>query len=369
MGDAHAIIVVQGNSDLMSNIKQTTASCTVLESRPIKEALEIINNEKSRTAIIVDEIGRLKGTVTDGDIRRALLKGVTLAESLALVMNKDPVVGVEESSMEEISLLIAKNKLNCLPIVDRENKLSEIYVQAKDEGIRTNPVIIMAGGKGKRLRPLTSNCPKPMILVKDKPMLEIVIENFKNSGFGEYILCVNYLREQIEDYFEDGSKFGVNIRYVYEEEPLGTAGALGLLKNENINDTCIVTNADILTRLDAKQLIKYHESTAAAATMCVRKHSVSIPFGVVESEGCYLKEIVEKPEMPYLANAGVYVIEPRIIEYIDKNCYLDMPDLLQLLVEKKEDVAVCPIHEYWLDIGRHETLQEAVVSWDSESKD
>jgi NDP-sugar pyrophosphorylase family protein len=227
-----------------------------------------------------------------------------------------------------------------------------------------NAAVIMAGGKGMRLRPHTDHCPKPMLRVDGKPMLEILIEQCIASGFRQFYISVNYLKEQIMEYFQDGVKWGVSIDYLIEDEPLGTAGSLQLLPGE-LQDAFLVLNGDILTRLNPSQLLRFHAEHDAAGTLCVREHITTVPFGVVQTKGVELVGFEEKPSYRQLVNAGVYVINPELLPLLPHHQAIDMPTLLQNAQQAGHRIAVCPIHEYWIDVGRPETLEEAHDTWEN----
>jgi len=224
----------------------------------------------------------------------------------------------------------------------------------------------MAGGLGSRLKPYTDNCPKPMLKINDKPILEIVIEKCIDYGFQNFYLSVNYLKEIIIQYFGDGSKWGINIHYLKEKEALGTAGSLGLLPSD-IEHPFLVINGDVLTKFNPYKLLEFHNIHKALATLSVREHIIDIPFGVIETEGVEVKEMLEKPSYKRLVNAGVYALDPSILKYINEKERIDMPELFNRLMALKKKVVACPIHEYWIDIGRPESLKEAYSTWESDS--
>lgn len=229
--------------------------------------------------------------------------------------------------------------------------------------IYDNPVVFMAGGRGSRLRPYTNDCPKPMLPIGNKPILEILLEQFIESGFRNFFFSVNYLKDIIKEYFKDGKQWGVSISYLEETQPLGTAGSLRYLGVESPLPI-LVTNADVLSRLDPAHLLQYHLEHESIATMCVREYYQEVPFGVVKTDGTRFVQLLEKPATKYLVNAGVYCLSPDVLPYIPLDTYCDMPDLLSQLTSLNHPVSVFPIHEYWLDIGRPETLREATITWE-----
>ena len=336
----------------------------------LKDALEVIQNSTERIALVKDIDNKLIGTMTDGDIRRSLLAGKTLNEPLNTLINKEFTYLKEDevNLYQKASLLMTKKGIKQLPIVDSNKELVKLYFLDETIHQLPNPVIFMAGGKGKRLRPHTFNCPKPMIPVGKKPMLEILLEQCISSGLSEFYISVNYLKEQIIEYFGDGAKWGVNITYLEESEPLGTAGSLALLPNKP-KHPFLVMNGDVLTRLNPNHLITFHNEHNAKATLCVREHSVNVPFGVVKNKGYELIDFEEKPTFEYLINAGVYILDPCILSLLNKRKNIDMPSLLQFAKKEGHKVALCPIHEYWIDVGNPESLEEAYDSWENSDKD
>ncbi|MCF6434972.1 nucleotidyltransferase family protein [Pseudoalteromonas sp. MMG022] len=327
----------------------------------IKTALSVIDKEALRLAIVAKN-GVLKGVVTDGDIRRAILKGTELSCIVEEIMNRNPITACTSLSSNELQKMMKENEILSLPIVDDEGRvvgLKTLYDTFLVEK-RNNPVFIMAGGFGTRLRPLTDNCPKPMLKVGDKPILEVTIQSFIKAGFSNFYISTHYMPEIIEQYFGDGSSLGVNITYVHESEPLGTGGALGLLpKNLPENLPVVMINGDILTNVDYERLLDFHETNDADATMCVREYDYQIPYGVVKGNGMKVSGIEEKPTQRYFINAGIYVISQKIVSLVPKNYHVDMPSLLEMYFNGDGRVLMFPIHEYWLDIGRMDDFRRA----------
>ncbi|WCE29848.1 nucleotidyltransferase family protein [Vibrio sp. SCSIO 43137] len=327
----------------------------------IRDALEIINNEALRLAMVVNEQEELMGVVTDGDIRRGLLNNLTLGSEITLVMNPTPVTAETTYSREELVELMESNGILSVPIL-KEKKVVGLET-LHGIGSKTkykNPVFIMAGGFGTRLRPLTDTCPKPMLKIGGKPMLETVIRSFIKAGFSNFYISTHYMPEQIQDYFGDGSSLEVSISYVYEDTPLGTGGALGLLPDDLPEGLpLIMMNGDILTKVDFKRLLEFHLDNDADATMCVREYDYQIPYGVINGEGNKITSMVEKPIQRFFVNAGIYVVSPEVIQSVPRNHAIDMPTLLEQHMEKREKVLMFPIHEYWLDIGRMDDFNRA----------
>ncbi|MGG0655035.1 nucleotidyltransferase family protein [Rummeliibacillus pycnus] len=326
----------------------------------ILETMRIIDNSSLQFAVVVDENLHLLGTVTDGDIRRGLLNGISLNDEVDLVMNCQPIISSSDKSYHQNVNLLKEKKLRQLPIIDHTNKLVNIIFsdELNATQYKTNFVVLMAGGLGTRLRPLTDHTPKPMLNVGSKPILETIIEGFKNHGFVNFIICVNYKKEVIQNYFQDGSAFGVNIEYIEEEKRMGTAGALSLLKHKPM-EPFFVMNADLLTQVNFEQLLHFHEENHSVATMCVREYEYQIPFGVIETNGQNLISIKEKPVHKNFVNAGIYILNPEVLDVIPKDQFFDMPNLFNELIEQEENTTAFPVREYWLDIGRIADYEKA----------
>jgi len=326
----------------------------------IKQALEIIDKAAMQIALIVDENDKLLGTLTDGDIRRGLLKGLDLNSSIESIIFKTPTIAKISDTKEDILKNALSKKLHQIPIVDENGKI--IGIQEIEELIKpkekANKVILMVGGLGTRLRPLTDNIPKPMLKVGNKPILQTIIEKFAEYGYTNVVLCVNYKSHVIEDYFGDGSEFGVNIEYVFEEQRMGTAGALSLLK-EKPSEPFFVMNGDLLTNVNFEHLDSYHITNNSMGTMCVREYDFQVPYGVVNIKGSKILSIEEKPTHKFFVSAGIYMLSPEILEYIPQNKFYDMPTLFEKLISEDKNIISFPLREYWLDIGRIEEYKKA----------
>jgi dTDP-glucose pyrophosphorylase/predicted transcriptional regulator len=324
----------------------------------IQDVLKVIDKEALQLALVVDHNSRLLGTVTDGDIRRALINNVPMFQPISDIMFTSPtVVDVSISRTDVLELMNAK-QLHSIPVLDNGLVVGlETIHHVTEKAKYDNPVFLMAGGFGTRLRPLTDNCPKPLLKVGDKPILEIVLLNFIRAGFYDFYISTHFLPEMIRDYFGDGDKWGVSISYIHESEPLGTGGALGLLP-ENIPDLpVIVMNGDVLTKIDFEKMLASHNQNVATATMCVREYEYQVPFGVIENNGLKITGMVEKPIQRFHVNAGIYVISSDIVKSIKKNEHIDMPTLLEKHIT--DNVMMFPFHEYWLDIGRLDDFKRA----------
>ncbi|OXS79277.1 nucleotidyltransferase family protein [Domibacillus enclensis] len=324
------------------------------------ETMKVIDKSTLQFAAVVDKEDHLLGTVTDGDIRRGILRGVSLDSPIKEVMNTSPIL--EKIGQESLyyKKVMKKRKLKQLPIVDDSYKIARImFTDDVDQVLqKENIVVLMAGGLGTRLRPLTNNIPKPMLKVGDKPILETIIESFKSFGFKKFILCVNYKKELIQDYFQDGTLLGVEIKYIEETKRLGTAGALSLL-NEKPAAPFFVMNGDLLTKINFEQLLDFHLESQAEATICVREYEYQIPFGVIETDQQKLMSIVEKPVHKTFVNAGIYVLNPESLAYVPHDQFFDMPDLFKILIGTGKEAAAFPLREYWLDIGHTADYEKA----------
>jgi dTDP-glucose pyrophosphorylase len=329
-------------------------------SKSIIETMRLIDEIALQIALVVDEDGRLLGTVTDGDIRRAILRGGSLNEPIENVMNKRPTAFKADESREDMLVAMRLLKISKVPIVDNENRV--LGLQILEELLRPiprdNPVILMAGGLGSRLGQLTADCPKPLLRVGNQPVLQTILESFAAYGFHHFFISVNYKAEMIQEYFGDGSRWGVTIRYIHESKRMGTAGAIGLLP-ERPEIPFFVMNGDILTKINFLQLLEFHSEQRAAATMCAFKYDFQIPYGVLQVDRHCLIEINEKPVQSFFVNAGIYILEPRTLEFIPGGSFFDMPDLFERLIKERLETAVFPIREYWLDIGRLSDFEQA----------
>jgi len=326
----------------------------------IRNTIEVIDASAMQIALVLDSDRRLLGTITDGDIRRGILKGLSLDDSARLIMNPSPVVAMTNDSRDTILATMRTRKIHQIPVVDGSGRL--VGVEFLDEllqpSVRENTVVLMAGGLGSRLMPLTSDCPKPLLKIGSKPILEIILENFIEQGFCRFFISVNYKAEMIEAYFGDGSRFGVEIRYLREAERMGTAGALSLLP-DSIDRPLLVMNADLLTKVNFGHLLNFHTEHNAKATLCVRDFDYQIPYGVVRIDKHRLTAIEEKPVHQCFVNAGIYVLEPEMLSFLPRNTFFDMPSLLGKLIEENHETAVFPVREYWLDIGRMSDFEQA----------
>lgn len=335
----------------------------------IREALRIIDSAAMQIAIVVDENDVLLGTITDGDIRRGLLDGMSLDDRVEPVMFKNPTTAKISDTKKEILKKALAKKLHQIPIVDDNNRVISIkeIEELVKSAERPNKVVLMVGGLGTRLRPLTDDTPKPMLNVGNKPILQTIVEKFAEYGFVNIVMCVNYKSKIIQDYFGDGSDIGVNIEYVEENQRMGTAGALSLLK-EKPSEPFFVMNGDLLTSVNFEHLLEYHLSNNSLATMCVREYDFQVPYGVIEIDDQRINSIVEKPIQKFFVNAGIYVLSPSVLDNIPHNTFYDMPSLFNELIEQKSKVVSFPIYEYWLDIGMMSDFEKAQKEYDEVNK-
>ncbi len=338
----------------------------VAPAATLRDALSVIDAGALRLALVMDENNMLLGTLSDGDVRRALIHGGSLAEPVSQAMNRQPRTVPTSADREEVFAIMDKHDLLVIPVVDDGGLLVGLFSQ-KDllHSVRKdNWVFLMAGGYGTRLRPLTDQCPKPMLKVGDKPLLQVILESYLAAGFHKFYISVHYMAEAITGFFGDGSRWNATIRYIEEKNPLGTAGALGLLPTVD-DRPLLMMNGDVLTKVDIGQLLRFHEENGSDLTMCVREYDFTVPYGVVETSGRRVTKITEKPVHRFFVNAGIYVLSPQVVAEVGKDAKLDMPDLAGKLVNDGRDVSVFPIHEYWLDIGRPDDFRQAQEQFDS----
>ena len=326
----------------------------------IQEVLQVLNKEAMQLVLVVDEEHKLLGTVTDGDIRRALINNVALSTPVREIMFTTPTTATVSTTKKSLITLMQNKGINSIPILSDDKVVGvETLHHAMMKTRHENPIFIMAGGFGTRLRPLTDNCPKPMLHIGDKPILETVILSFINAGFINFYISTHFMPEQIQAHFGDGSKWGINIHYVHEDSPLGTGGALGLLPQDIPDLPIIMMNGDVLTKVNFERLLEFHNENSAHATMCVREYDYQVPYGVINGEGNKIISMVEKPIQRFFVNAGIYVVSQELARSVPVNHIIDMPTLLELHIDKQKDVLMFPIHEYWLDIGRMDDFNRA----------
>jgi len=333
-------------------------SLFITPTHSIREAMQCIDREACGIALVVTPDRKLIGTVTDGDMRRAVLALADLdrpvAELLASKIKTEypkPITAPEGSSKDKQISLFHQYGLRQIPIVDNDGRVVDLVML--DDLIPNQDLplqaVIMAGGLGTRLRPLTDDLPKPMLPVDGKPLMELLIEQLRQLGIRRVNVTTHYKPEKILDHFGDGSAFGVEISYVNEDKPLGTVGGLGLI-NAPI-EPLLVINGDILTKVDFRAMLAYHREHQASMTVAVKQYDIKVPYGVIECKGSRVCALKEKPQMHFLVNAGVYLLEPKVYEFIPNGQRFNMTDLIQCLLDSDHIVASFPIIEYWLDIG------------------
>ncbi|HEY4245810.1 MAG TPA: nucleotidyltransferase family protein [Lacunisphaera sp.] len=345
--------------DQTANTQQRLESVVILPSASIAEAIVRLNKAGTGALVLCNDNRFVAGLLTDGDIRRAILKGTSMDTACSTIASTKPVVVPPSFSRDETLKLMNQHDINHVPVVDSENRLLEFLLR-RDLAVNVTvelSAVIMAGGFGKRLLPLTERVPKPMLPVGDRPLLELTIQQLRRSGIRDVSLTTHYLPESIVDHFGDGQEFGVRLNYLKEDNPMGTAGGLKRMKRPA--NPFLVINGDILTGVPFREMLAYHRKHGAILTVGVRKYDVQVPFGVVECEDIYITRLQEKPSLGFFINAGTYLLEPSACDYIPDGRPFDMTDLIQKLLEAGRPVVSFPIMEYWLDVGRHEDYQKA----------
>ncbi len=339
----------------------------VSSSMTLRQTIEAITNGALQIALVVDDNNKLIGTVTDGDIRKAILAGKDLNITAAEAMRKSPTTSSASTPRSVIIKLMREKRIHQMPIVNESGQVVDVLTVDDMLGAqeKTNAVVIMAGGLGTRLHPLTQDTPKPMLNVGGKPILETIIQSFIDQGYVNFFVSLNFKAEVISDYFGDGSKLGASITYLHETTRFGTAGGLSLLPSE-VNYPIIVMNGDLLTRISVDALLDFHQRENAVATMVVREDHYQVPYGVVEVDGTQIIDVKEKPTQRHLVNAGIYVLSEQSLANIPKGTYYDMPTHFTKLAADGHRTTAFPLHEYWVDIGRLDELERAQREWPRE---
>ncbi|MGH6946942.1 MAG: nucleotidyltransferase family protein [Kiloniellales bacterium] len=326
----------------------------------IRDAIACIDASGLQIALVVERSGKLLGTITDGDIRRGMLRGKSLDESAAEIMVRTPSTVTLKQGREAALAIMREKQIGQVPVLDAAGRVAGL--ETRDEHLTDAAldtwVVVMAGGMGKRLSPLTDETPKPLLPVGGKPLLETVVEKLAQQGFQRIFLSVNYKAEMFRKHFGDGARWGSRIEYLCEAEQLGTAGALSLLPTP-LPAQLIVMNGDLLTAIDFRHLIDFHQAQGAVATMCVREYSFQVPYGVALLEEHWLSGISEKPEHRFFINAGIYALGPEAVARVPHGRRFDMTALFEQLIAEKQRAAAFPIREYWLDIGQIDDLKQA----------
>jgi dTDP-glucose pyrophosphorylase/CBS domain-containing protein len=346
--------------------EKTLHTLFISPEHSIRAAMQCIDQVAVGIALVVDSDRKLIGTITDGDVRRAVLASSNLDMPVSLLLSSKigteypkPITALKGSKMDELISLFHKYLLRQIPIVDIDGKVVDLVMM--DDLIPTQDLqlqaVIMAGGFGTRLRPLTDDLPKPMLPLGGKPLMELMIEQLRQVGIRRVNITTHYKPEKISDHFGDGSSFGVELNYLNEDKPLGTGGALGLI--DVPREPLLVINGDILTKVDFRAMLSYHQEHRAVMTVAVKQYDIKIPYGVIECEGPRVSALKEKPQMHFLVNAGIYLLEPKVYEFIPNSEHFNMTDLIQLLLESNQTVVSFPVIEYWLDIGQIADYEQA----------
>lgn len=344
---------------------ERVSALSVSPSAPLSEAIAIVNGAGLQVALVVGADGKLEGLLSDGDIRRAMLGGKSLTDPTSSAMQTNPITLVGNPVAGLAMKLMRSKGVNHIPFIDSDGKPTGIITSLDFIRHRHSAdaiVVIMAGGRGLRLGKMTDSRPKPMLEVGKKPVLEIIVEHCVEFGLREIYISVGYLSEQIMQYFGDGSEWGCAIHYLEEAAPLGTAGSLSLLP-KGMDGPILVLNGDVLTTTNLGSFLEFHNEVGAAMTLGVREYSMQVPFGVVEVENSRVIGVREKPAISRLVNAGCYVLNSEILQYIEADTFLDMPDLIGRLLESDYLISAFPLHEGWIDIGSPETLSLARKEW------
>ncbi len=334
----------------------------------LRMAIEAMTSVSGGMVLVAKADHKLLGVIVDSDLRKGILRGLELGAPIAKVMNRKPFTLSFGLDREEIVRAFRREPRSCVPLVDRAGRVRDLAVMSEylaEPETRANAVVLMVGGQGRRLLPLTQDRPKPLLQVGDRPILETIVDQFAASGFKRFFLAVNHQADQIREHFGDGKRLGVEIRYLQERKPLGTAGALSLLPRKELKEPIVLMNGDLLTKIDFKALLDFHRGEKNLATVCVREHDYQVPFGVVSMKDHRLEKIVEKPTERYFVNAGIYVLEPKILGMVAKGRPTDVPELLTRIQRRAPRGVGCfPIREYWIDIGRLDEYRKAQSEYD-----
>lgn len=343
------------------NLMQDNWQLSILKpDATIEQAIRNLDQIAIKIVLVTNADDELEGTITDGDIRRGLLKGLDLNSPISSVIHRNALVVPPEMGRDMVLQLMVANKVQQVPVVNEERQVVGLHLwdEITTPVARPNLMVIMVGGRGTRLNPHTENCPKPMLPVAGKPILEHIIDRAKMEGFTEFVLVIQYLGEIIEEYFGDGEKLGVKVHYIREQSPMGTAGGLAVLSPPP-ELPFVVTNGDIITDIHYSEILDFHIAHKATATMAVRVHEWQHPFGVVQTKGLEIVGFHEKPVTRSHINAGVYVLEPEALTELSANAQCDMPVLFERLQANDKRTLAYPMHEPWLDVGRPEDLVAA----------
>ena len=333
---------------------------TIAATAVLREAMQAIDRGACEIAFVVDAPGHLLGTVTDGDIRRALLAGATLEDPVEPIMNPRFTAVSETASRTEVLDLMQARTLGHIPILDSQGRLVGLHLLREMLGRDEKPnwAVVMAGGRGERLRPITDSIPKPMVKVAGRPILERIVLHLVGQGFKTIFLSVNYMSDVIERYFGDGSSYGCQIQYLREETPLGTGGALSLLPGKPMHPF-LVLNGDLLTQFDASGMLAFHAERGCLATVGCYEYLHTVPYGVLDLSEDRVAGMREKPRESWTVNAGIYVLEPALLARVPKGTYFPLPALVEECLDRKEPVGAYHIVGDWIDVGHHQELRRA----------
>lgn len=346
-------------------VSDITEYC-VSPASTIRQVIACIERNSGGTALVVDPEGRLQDVITDGDVRRAILAGLSLDESISVLRSRrahsaypEPVTALIGTASEELLRLMQERAVRQIPLVDESRRITKLVFLRDLLPDETWPLqaVVMAGGYGKRMLPLTEQVPKPMLPVCDKPLLEHIVQQLREAGIRRVNVTTHYKADVISQHFGDGREFGVEIEYINEAQLLGTAGALGFVSGGE-DDPLLIMNGDIVTRMNFRAMVDFHRDHQADMTVAVRLYEVPIPYGVLETDGIAITGISEKPVLRRFISGGVYLLNKAMQGYIPKGRPFDMPDLIRTLIEHQHCVVSFPIHEYWVDIGRHEDYEQ-----------
>lgn len=353
-------------------MRQDLSRITITPNTTIREALELLGHH-DRLRILIVENKERQGIITEQDIRRGLLQGLNTDDPVKSIVNYSPITAHIDTPKKHLLSISSKYNVYEIPILDHNNRIA--YIQSVFKLIHMqsfeNPVVIMAGGLGTRLRPLTNDTPKPMLKIGKKPILQLIIERFHNQGFSNFILCVNYKSYVIEKYFEDGRKFGVKIQYIHETTRMGTAGALGLIQDIGVLPFFVI-NGDILTEMNFSEMLQWHQLQKADITLGLRDYTHQIPYGVIDIDKNTQNviSISEKPILDFKVSAGIYILNPKTLSLIPKNQFFDMPHLLEKILDKRDyNISSFLIEDYWTDIGQHDEYKRANDFFENKDRD
>lgn len=328
----------------------------------IKDTMHLFEKNLQKQVYVADKNKVVVGAVSDGDVRRAILNGTAISANVEEIMNRDfKFINISQPRSDALDIM-KQYKLSNIPILDFDGLLKDVvdFNSIINPSRHSNMVYVMAGGLGTRLRPLTENTPKPMLYLGTRPILEIIIKRLIEQGFFNFTIVVNFLAEQIIEYFGDGRNLGVNITYLHESTPLGTCGALSLIDSSQLKKPVLVTNGDLLTDIDYSKILEFHELNSCDAVMCVREEKFTVPYGVVSSDKSNFEGVEEKPEKAFDINTGIYVFNKKILDLIPNEEKFDTPELFNLAASAKANVKVYKSGAFWLDIGRRDQYNRAV---------